>query len=452
LALCIALSVVTFAAYMATPKQSERSPYSHRSFWELDRYAGPWDYAVIGAGITGLNAALEIKIQEPRSRVLVLEARQTGAVASSRNAGFLCLGSPSEMCALLDAQGETAWLHWTAAKWAGIQRLLRLMGSKSLRYQKVKAYELLTPSGPFRISNFVNEQVLGRIPELNRLLDEALTLSLPFSNQRKRTKSMTLPWSSPYFGEPIFVDQSHGWGAPGLMTLPMAYEGQVHPMFVLDSLKRYAQNLGVVVLQGCPVQGLGPMGLGLQELVMEDQALVIQTKNIILCTNALTNSLIPRPEVIPQRGQVLVSAPLPGGLPKRLMGNFHGDSGYLYFRNLGLDRLLLGGARNLDFQGEQNDQWAENSLLTEHLTHYAYDVLGLNSDELKWEQAWSGTMGFTASGVPHLQALGPGRWLVAGMNGMGMALGPEMGRRVARWAMISGKVDPYSLGLLPKPV
>jgi glycine/D-amino acid oxidase-like deaminating enzyme len=134
------------------------------------------------------------------------------------------------------------------------------------------------------------------------------------------------------------------------------------------------------------------------------------------------------------------------------MGNFHGDAGYLYFRNLGHDRLLLGGARNLDFQGEQNDQWAENSLLTEHLTHYAYDVLGLNSDELKWEQAWSGTMGFTASGVPHLQALGPGRWLVAGMNGMGMALGPEVGRRVARWAMISGKVDPYSLGLLPKPV
>ena len=148
---------------MATPKQSERSPYSHRSFWELDRYAGPWDYAVIGAGITGLNAALEIKIQEPRSRVLVLESRQTGAVASSRNAGFLCLGSPSEMCALLDTQGETAWLHWTAAKWAGIQRLLRLMGSKSLRYQKVKAYELLTPDFwmkhlpcPFRFRTNVN--------------------------------------------------------------------------------------------------------------------------------------------------------------------------------------------------------------------------------------------------------------------------------------------------------
>ena len=58
-------------------------------------------------------------------------------------------------------------------------------------------------------------------------------------------------------------------------------------------------------------------------------------------------------------------------------------------------------------------------------------------------------MGFTPSGVPHLHALGTHRWLVAGMNGMGMALGPEMGRRVARWALAPGNVDPQKAGLLP---
>jgi glycine/D-amino acid oxidase-like deaminating enzyme len=45
--------------------------------------------------------------------------------------------------------------------------------------------------------------------------------------------------------------------------------------------------------------------------------------------------------------------------------------------------------------------------------------------------------------------LGTHRWLVAGMNGMGMALGPEMGRRVARWALAPGNVDPQKAGLLP---
>ncbi|MFM9060201.1 MAG: FAD-dependent oxidoreductase, partial [Bacteroidota bacterium] len=72
-----------------TLSNSPNSPYSQISFWERDRYAGPWDYTVIGAGVTGLNAALEFKIQQRRARVLVLEARSTGAVASSRNAGFL---------------------------------------------------------------------------------------------------------------------------------------------------------------------------------------------------------------------------------------------------------------------------------------------------------------------------------------------------------------------------
>ncbi|MFM7497682.1 MAG: NAD(P)/FAD-dependent oxidoreductase [Bacteroidota bacterium] len=435
-----------------TLSNSPNSPYSQISFWERDRYAGPWDYTVIGAGVTGLNAALEFKIQQRRARVLVLEARSTGAVASSRNAGFLCLGSPSEMCAMLDAQGEAAWLHWTAAKWAGIQRLLKLLGSKSLHYQRVKAYELMTPSGYFRPSNFDTDQVVGRLSALNRLMKEAVGLAPPFWSQRKKSRTSPLPWSTPYFGDPVPLDPSQGWGAPGLKAMAMAFEGQVHPMHVLDSLKRYAQNLGVVVLQGSKVQGLGPTGLDLQEIVLENQPLVVRSKNIILCTNALTKSLITNPSVIPQRGQILVSAPLPGGLPPRLMGNFHGDSGFLYFRNLGQNRLLLGGARNLDFLGEQNEQWSENPILTEHLTRYANDVLGLSPEVLSWEQAWSGTMGFTASGVPHMQALGPGRWMVAGMNGMGMALGPEMGRRMARWAMIPGKVDPYSVGILPRPV
>ena len=64
-------------------------PYSAFSYWEKERMTGPWDYVIVGAGVTGLNAAIELKRQKPNLRVLVLEAKNTGAVASTRSAGFL---------------------------------------------------------------------------------------------------------------------------------------------------------------------------------------------------------------------------------------------------------------------------------------------------------------------------------------------------------------------------
>ena len=423
-------------------------PYSSLSFWEFDSFKGPWDFVIIGAGVTGLNAAIELKKQKPTLRVLVLEAKNTGAVASSRSAGFLCLGSPSEQWAQMDALGETAWMHWTAAKWAGIQRMLRLLGTKSMKYSRVKAYEIVPLPGAFRRSDVDIDRVVHDMKLLNERMQKVASQPLPFRSERKRKKVAEIPLPFPYYGNPVSLGTKQGWGMDATMALPIAFEGQVHPMILLHSLKRYATNLGIHILQGFPVASLGPVDRDLQEIYFDNQ-LIIKSKNIILCTNALTNNLVPQPQVIPQRGQILVSAPIPGGLPNRLKGNFHGDAGYLYYRNLGNDRLLLGGARNLDFQKEQSDQWAENPAITDQLTQYAHRVLGMKPEDLVWEQAWSGTMGFTATGVPHLQDMGGQRWLVAGMNGMGMALGPEMGRRVARWALAPGNIDPQKAGLLP---
>ena len=47
------------------------------------------DFAVVGAGFTGLAAARRLAELEPASRVVVLEAQQAGAGASGRSSGFL---------------------------------------------------------------------------------------------------------------------------------------------------------------------------------------------------------------------------------------------------------------------------------------------------------------------------------------------------------------------------
>ncbi len=54
-------------------------------------------------------------------------------------------------------------------------------------------------------------------------------------------------------------------------------------------------------------------------------------------------------ELMPVRSQILLTEPIEN---LKLKGTFHYDEGYIYFRN----RILLGGARNLDFQTEETTE------------------------------------------------------------------------------------------------
>lgn len=421
------------------------------SFWEKDAFAGLWDFVVVGAGVTGLHAAIELKRLKPSLRILLLESRPVGAVASTRNAGFLCLGSPSELAMDRHALGDQALTELISAKWSGIERTLQLFGGKALSFKRVQGHELFVKDDAtaFLRSGLERELVLEALPELNRLVAEAVRLPRPGKSLRRRRSSKhadrtTLP--APYFGAVQALTEGP-WGPLAHSLIPLAWEGQVQPFVVREALIRYALNLGIRYQVGATVQAVpalpllaaeGPLPSYELDCSFGDKSLTIKLKNIVCATNALTQLLLPRPSaseakagdtVSPKRGQMWYTAPLKGSVIRHLQGNFHGDRGYLYFRQAG-DRFLLGGGRNVDFETESTDAWAENPLITQYLKSYATQVLGLPED-LPWEGRWSGTMGFTTSGIPVVQSPGRGVWVVAGMNGMGMALGPEMGRMVA---------------------
>ncbi|RYZ47414.1 MAG: FAD-binding oxidoreductase, partial [Sphingobacteriales bacterium] len=62
------------------------------SYWEKTSFLH-YDHIVIGSGIVGLSTALELRGRFPSSRILVLERGLLPTGASSRNAGFACMGS-----------------------------------------------------------------------------------------------------------------------------------------------------------------------------------------------------------------------------------------------------------------------------------------------------------------------------------------------------------------------
>ena len=72
---------------------------------------------------------------------------------------------------------------------------------------------------------------------------------------------------------------------------------------------------------------------------------------------------MPEINLQPARAQVLITKPIQN-LP--IKGTFHLDRGYYYFRNIH-DRILLGGGRNLDFEGETTTQLETTEVIQKEL-------------------------------------------------------------------------------------
>ena len=67
------------------------------SYWELKEWFSNIDFTIVGSGIVGLNCAISLKREHPKAKILVLEKGTLPQGASTKNAGFACFGSLSEL-------------------------------------------------------------------------------------------------------------------------------------------------------------------------------------------------------------------------------------------------------------------------------------------------------------------------------------------------------------------
>ncbi|MFZ1846108.1 MAG: FAD-dependent oxidoreductase, partial [Saprospiraceae bacterium] len=68
-----------------------------RSYWEDQLYFGKPDYIVVGGGLVGMYTAYYLRKTYPDADILILERGPFGEGASTKNAGFACFGSVSEL-------------------------------------------------------------------------------------------------------------------------------------------------------------------------------------------------------------------------------------------------------------------------------------------------------------------------------------------------------------------
>jgi gamma-glutamylputrescine oxidase len=93
------------------------------SYWEKNSYFNNLDVVIIGSGIVGLNAALSLKKRNKKLNILILERGLLATGASSKNAGFACFGSPSELLSDLKTNSENEVFSLVEKRWKGLLKL-----------------------------------------------------------------------------------------------------------------------------------------------------------------------------------------------------------------------------------------------------------------------------------------------------------------------------------------
>ena len=151
-------------------------------------------------------------------------------------------------------------------------------------------------------------------------------------------------------------------------------------------------------------------------------------RQLLICTNAFAKQLLPAMDVEPARGQVLVTSPIPG---LKFKGTFHYDEGFYYFRNLG-DRVLLGGARNKAFEQEHTYELVTSDNIQQELENFLRAGDSVRENSYTIDYRWSGIMGVGTEKKPILEEISDNIFCAVRMSGMGVALAPEIGKKVAK--------------------
>jgi glycine/D-amino acid oxidase-like deaminating enzyme len=369
------------------------------SYWEKQSFLQGFDVAVVGGGLVGLTAAIFLRRQRPGTRVLVLERAVLPNGASTKNAGFACFGSVSELMEQERQGGTAALLSVVRYRWEGLRQLRELLGDEAIGYEPLGGFEL------FRAEETA--------------LAAACRARLGYYNQLL----------APVVGEPeIFRPAGHRraeFGFAGVHSiLENVAEGALDTGRMMHALLRLAWQEGVVVLHGVPVEALESRPAG---VTLRTPLAAIEAGRVLLATNAFSREFFPDLDVVPGRGQVLVTAPIPG---LRLPGTFHYDKGYYYFRPVAGNRLLLGGGRNLDFAAETTAEPGLTPLVQQRLELLLREVI-LPGRAVAIEHRWSGVMGFGRELEPFVGELAPGIYGALRCNGMGVAMSTRSGQRAA---------------------
>ena len=364
------------------------------SYWELKNWFTNVDYTIVGSGIVGLHCALSLREKFPRSKILILEMGMLPQGASTKNAGFACFGSLSEILDDLKTHSEQEVVQLIQKRWNGLQLLRKNLGDESIDYKPYGGYELFLED---------DEETYNECSQ-----------KLPFINDLLK----------PLFSNDVFGKRTNNFAFQRIQKSLFfnPFEAQIDTGKMMHSLLKKAISSDILILNQIEVKSYYEKR-DCVEVTLPNYN--FSTKKLLFATNGFAAKLTNN-QVKPARAQVLITEPIAN---LDIKGTFHLDKGYYYFRNID-DRILLGGGRNLAFEEETTTKLGETEIIQNRLEKLLKEVI-LPNTEFKIAHRWSGIMGLGATKNPIVEQLSDHVYCGVRLGGMGVAIGSLIGKELA---------------------
>lgn len=369
------------------------------------------DVVIIGAGFTGVSAALDLA--EAGLKVIVLEANLIGAGASGRNGGLVCSG----------------WRHdqnWFEGK-IGKADALKVWNLA----EDAKA-DLLARMARYGIdADWQGGQIFAaHTPAMMRALDDDAEHMADTYN----------------YHCPVRLDRDgaqQALGAPGYHGgWRDTTAGHLHPLKLLYGLSDAARKAGAIFYENTRALEIGQNGKG--RFARTPRGRVV-ADHVLICADGYLDGIHADVEarVLPIGSFVLATEPLDakhGVLPQNDSAM---DTRFVvnYWRKSADNRLIFGGGEKYT-PGWPSD--VKNFVRANMIK--VYPQLG----GVDITHSWGGALGLTPTRLPFLRQLGPGLISASGYSGQGVMLAPYFGRILAQ--VVQGNLSQYDLvSRLPVP-
>ncbi len=367
------------------------------SYWESAHVIGPIDTLIVGGGIVGLSAALRRCEMDSNERVVIVERDALSGGGSTKNAGFACFGSPSELLSDLRQMSRDEVIELIRKRWRGLQGLRKLVGDREMDYRLTGGIELFRSE-----EDALSSACLESIVELNSLMEDAIGQS-PF--------------------ETLAPEELEHFGFQGFsVAINNTLEGSINTGKMYSTLRSMALEAGVLILNGLTATGFSLEG---DDVELHTDSGSLRASRLLISTNGFARELLPELDVSPGRNLVLLTEPIP---ELQWEGTFHMQEGYVYFRNVE-NRILIGGARHLDASWNDTSSSPPSEVRAHLESLLNRNILPFRAAKIT--HSWMGYLGIGMKKTILSGKLSPRVGYTVRMGGMGVAIGNAAGSALA---------------------